>query len=230
MQLFCGREALAVVVAGTGPSFTQRQAQCIEDAQAACKCVVIAINDNYKKLVNADILYAADEPWWDAHHACIVNTYQFRGQLISCNKEVAKKYGVHFIEAKNNPGLSRNPDLIHTGGNSGYQGVGLAYHILSRWPRKERRILLVGFDYQRTGGKAHWFGEHPKGLSRTHPYLVWLRRFPQIVADIQRENIDIINCTIDTALTCMPRGDIENELWRSNLGSEHEERFGSIAV
>lgn len=203
-------ELTRVVVAGTGPSFGDEQAAYLQQAHANQRCFIIAINDNYIKLPFADMLYSADKPWWDLHHPQI-SLSQFGGELWTCNDVTAREYGIRHVLATNKPGLCTDADKIHTGGNSGYQGVGLAYHRLAKLQGR-RQILLVGFDFQKTDKKAHWFGDHPKPLSRTHPYKVWLAHFPQLVVDLRKHGIEIINCTTQTALTCLPRGKLEEYL------------------
>lgn len=203
-------ELTQIVVAGTGPSFSDEQAAQLQEAHAAARCFIIAINDNYRKLPFADMLYAADKPWWDLHYPQITLS-QFAGQLWTCNDVTAKQYDLNYVVGTNKPGLCTEANTIHTGGNSGYQGVGLAYHKLA--PLQGRRqILLVGFDYQKTDNKMHWFGNHPRPLSLGHPYRVWLARFPQLVVDLRKHGIEIINCTTHTALNCMPRGKLAEYL------------------
>ena len=67
---------------------------------------------------------------------------------------------------------------VHHGQNSGYQAVGLAYHL------KADRIILIGFDMQRTGGKSHWHGDHPRGLNNADAVHKWPRHFPALAADL----------------------------------------------
>lgn len=203
---------LTFVVVASGPSFSVEQAQYIEQMRAADRCRVIAINDNYRRLPHADILYASDQPWWDKHVESVFGVYHFKGECWTCCPVTAARYGLRHIDHYNGRGLSLNPSIIHTGGNSGYAGMNLAFHKLPRWPSFKRRIIAVGFDFQQTGGQAHWFGDHPKGLSRTHPFKSWLERFPPLVSDLRHEGVEVINCTIDTALTCMPRATLQDIL------------------
>lgn len=98
--------------------------------------------------------------------------------------------------------------MIHWGGNSGYQCINLAY----LWGA--RRIVLLGFDMQRTDGKAHWFGDHPQGLHNNSPYDKWLRNFDRLAADLKAEGVEVINATRKTALRCFPFASIDEALSR----------------
>ncbi|HDY5476679.1 TPA: hypothetical protein RQ695_006640, partial [Pseudomonas aeruginosa] len=59
--------------------------------------------------------------------------------------------------------LSANPFGIKTARiehyrNSGGGAVSLAI------ARGAKRIILLGYDMQKTNGQSHWHGDHPKGL------------------------------------------------------------------
>lgn len=93
---------------------------------------------------------------------------------------------------------------IHHGANSGYQAIGLAWHLGAE------RIVLIGYDMQRTGGKSHWHGDHPRGLSNAIGVRGWARHFDPLARDLQAGGVDVINCTIETAIDCFPRADLRD--------------------
>ncbi len=88
--------------------------------------------------------------------------------------------------------------------NSGVGAVALAVHMGAQ------RILLLGYDCQRTGGKAHWHGDHPTGLGNAGSLNKWPAQFQKLARDLR--NFDIVNCTRETALTCFPRVNLEHAL------------------
>lgn len=108
--------------------------------------------------------------------------------------------------AHNRPGLSTEPGLIHTGQNSGYQAINLAFLFGAR------KIVLVGFDMQHTGGRHHWFGNHPLGMRNACGVDDWKKNFPKLAADLQAQGVDVVNCSEETALTCFRRSSLEQEL------------------
>lgn len=124
--------------------------------------------------------------------------------MITRDAGAAHRYGLEWIRSENAPGLSLDPEVIHEGGNSGYQALNLAYHAGAG------RIVLLGYDMQRTGGRAHWFGDHPRGLQVSSPFEDWRRRFDALAADLARAGVEVINASRETALTCFRRAPLES--------------------
>lgn len=103
-------------------------------------------------------------------------------------------------------GLGRT--RLHFGGNSGYQAVNLAFLFGAT------RIVLLGFDMQRTDGKVHFFGIHPYHRTEadgpTASLLAdWANKFNDLAADLKAEGVEVINASRSTALRCFERKDIE---------------------
>lgn len=205
-----------VVCAATGPSFSRAQAVAIQSAQITQGYRVIAINDAYRLLNNADVLYACDGRWWDVHLLAIRKA-GFAGELWTQDTRAMPGYfgaggshvrsalpGLHWINSKPAPGLGRG--LIHQGKNSGYQAINLAYLFGAS------RIILVGYDMQRTGGAAHFFGEHPSTLSREIPFDIFLKYFGPLAIDLKQAGVDVINSTEGGALEVFRREPLSKSL------------------
>ena len=153
---------------------------------------------------SADILYACDPHWWEYHHAAV--TEGTSAELWTQDATSERKFGINRIEGAWLEGLGRN--RLHFGGNSGYQAVNLAYLFGAA------RIILLGFDMQRTEGKVHFFGIHPYHRTAhdgpTEPMLVeWAKKFKQLAVDLKSEGVEVINASRATALTCFERKGIE---------------------
>lgn len=73
-----------------------------------------------------------------------------------------------------------------------------------------KRIILLGYDCQHTGGKTHWHGNHPRGLGNAGKVKEWPAQFEEIKKKFSV--VDIVNCTRETALSCFRRADLEAEL------------------
>jgi hypothetical protein len=145
----------------------------------------------------ADVLYACDEQWWRVHEEKTRAT--FKGERWTQDYSASKNYGIHRIGSENLPGLGRY-DVIHQGGNSGYQAINLAY----LWGAQT--IILLGLDCSKSpDGQAHWFGQHGPGLTQQQPYDIWQASFPALAQDIKDEGVRVINCSRQTALTCFER-------------------------
>lgn len=101
-------------------------------------------------------------------------------------------------------GFSLDPSCIHYGSNSGFQGANIG---ILRAPR----VLLVGFDMTASNGGPHFFGDHPKGLTRNSNYERFIPAFNR-AAKMLPLNIEIINCTSNSALRCFPKMDLIDAL------------------
>lgn len=131
-----------------------------------------------------------DKKWWDVHIAEVREV--FRGDLASTSGQV-RRYGVP--EARG---------WLDPFGNSGAGCVALAVEMGAE------RVLMLGYDCQKTGGKAHWHGDHPQGLGNAGSVNKWGDHFARLRRRYASKTI--INCSRETALTCFPRGDLESEL------------------
>jgi hypothetical protein len=156
------------------------------------------------------VVYACDPGWWKHHGEQVVR--EFHGERWTHRKEsndeevneVVARFELQTMLGVHGRGLGRT--RMHFGDNSGYQAVNLAY----LWGA--RRILLLGYDMQRTGGKSHWFGDHPQDLNVGSEYEDWRDRFRILARDLEAEGIEVINCTRETALDCFPRMELERAL------------------
>lgn len=145
------------------------------------------------------MLYACDDKWWERYHAEVVES-GFGGELWTQDNRSAQRFRLRRVQGAQGHGLGKS--MVHWGGNSGYQCINLAY----LWGAL--RIVLLGFDMQKTDGKAHWFGDHPKGLHKTSPYEQWVAKFGRLAADLSEEGVEVINATRETALRCFVRAPI----------------------
>jgi len=110
----------------------------------------------------------------------------------------SSEYDLTRVNSRN--GNSLGEDVIHYGGNSGYQAVNLAYLLGAK------TIILLGFDMFGT----HYFGNHPANLNNGSPYKRFIEAFETI--NPKKHGIEIINCSRQTALECFPRTTIESVL------------------
>lgn len=115
------------------------------------------------------------------------------------NRNPNPKYDLVRHNSKHGKGLSK--EYVHyglsNGGNSGFQAVNLAYQMGAN------TILLLGFDMFGT----HYFGAHPDQLLVGSPFPDFIKSFESIT-----EDVEIINCSRQTALNCFPRMSINKVL------------------
>lgn len=88
--------------------------------------------------------------------------------------------------------------------NSGANAIALA-----AW-HGAKRIILLGYDCQRTGGMAHWHGDHPPSLGNAKSLPSWPEKFRQLIPLLS--GTEVINCSRESALDCFPRGNLEDYL------------------
>jgi len=186
------------IVIASGPSLTREDVEYVKG-----KGIVIVINDNYKMAPWADYLYFCDPKWFEWHKDK-KDLANFKGKKYTQDAGIAKAYGINYIESKPAEGISESPDVIHQGSNSGYQAINLAYHLGAR------KIILLGYDMQTTNGKSHWFGNHPDNIISKYKSLV--QHFESLAEHAKRLDLEIINCTRKTALTCFPKMKLESAL------------------
>lgn len=193
------------VIIASGPSLTKSDCQLVEDSRRADKIRVIAVNDNWRRAPNADIIYAADYRWWRHYHAEVKDQAPFAEHWTQ-DYNASVQFGLDFIMGVNQPGLSLDPKRIHTGSNSGYQAIGLAFHLGAP------EILLLGFDMSWTGKKAHWFGDHPQELSNPKNLPEIVPKFKQLARDLEANECQVINCSKKTAIEGFVRSTISEQL------------------
>lgn len=178
------------VVAATGPSLTPKVAEAIRSEH------IIAVNDAYRLIPWADVLYACDAHWWDHHGVPLFPNQLWSSHDDKLNPKLkcAKQYGLHLVAGRYGQGFSYDPSFIHYGSNSGFQAINLAILFGAN------RIVLVGFDMR---GTEHFFGKHPPELRSNLNNLDFQRFIPEmrVAARGLPEHIKIV-CATPSALDC----------------------------
>jgi hypothetical protein len=191
-----------VVVAATGPSLTT------EIAEACRNEIVLAVNDAWRLLPWASVLYACDEAWWNIHDGC----REFRGEKWSSHggrdhndkTACARRYGLKLVQGRDGNTFDLSGSHINYGSNSGFQGINLALLMGAT------KVVLVGFD-MRVNGRRHFFGDHPKGLMNSADYVSWVPNFAHAAKHLPA-GIEVVNCTPGSALTCFKMMDLSDAL------------------
>jgi len=174
----------AVCIAG-GPSLTQDQVDQIRRwKEQDPRHGVIAVNASFLVAPWADIIYGLDPKFWMEYRSQIPKGPRLCSHVRNSQVDVVKTYKV---------------------GNSGANAIPLAIAYGAD------RILLVGYDSKLgPNGETHHHGDHPSPLMNCTRIESWPERFGQIRRKFG--NKEIINCSIETALKCFPRGTLEREL------------------
>lgn len=178
-----------IVCIASGPSLT---ADDCEKVRAAGHPVVVT-NTSFRLAPWADVVFGMDKAWWKEHHKEVAATCT--GRKISTS--LAGPFGAESLYAC--PWWRR---VL----NSGEGAIMLA---IAGAPR---RIVLLGYDCQKTGGKMHWHGDHPKPLGNGKSLNRWPKHFANVAREAARSGIVIENASRATALTCFPRVELEAAL------------------
>lgn len=188
-----------VVCVATGPSLTQGDVDFCRG-----KARVIVINDAYQLAPWADALYACDARWWGWHGGVPSFTgAKWSLEHSAWSNRTSKKFAdVQRLKNAGPDGLCREPTGLKNGRNSGYQAINLAFLYGAK------RIVLLGYDMQRSGGKTHFFGDHQYAAS-SPPFDQFRRRFQSIVKPLAKSGVTVINSTRRSVLECFPKQPLE---------------------
>jgi hypothetical protein len=191
------------IICASGPSMKPL------DPVPGWSCMVV--NNTWKLAPWADVLYAGDPNWWEAYGHEVKH---WRGVKYTRHLRSAARYGCEYVRRiRKGEGLCTQPMVIHSGGNSGYQAVNLAYHLGAR------RIILLGFDMHRRNG-GHWFGEHQNMLSAPINHIKeWVRLFRPLARDLANMGVEVINATPGSDLDCFPKMSLAQALGVCNASA-----------
>lgn len=157
------------------------------------------------------MLYAGDYKWWELYQENVKHRRwsAFAGERWTIADSARHRFQLNWIGGRLYPGQGLSPDLatLNTGGNSGFAALGMAHMFGAA------RVVLLGYDMQRTDQRSHWHGDHPAKLRAGRaPFGNWIKRFGKIAADLERVGVTVVNATRTTALQCFPRVSIEDAL------------------
>jgi hypothetical protein len=197
-------------ILASGPSLTREQCEAVRG-----RCRVIAVNnqgidtdcDGVRVPAFApwaDILYAADAKWWRGYED---RALKFAGRKVTVRHTLPWPEIYSLTQSYDYPSYDPRPGHVVSGGNSGYQALHLAVQLGAR------RVLLLGFDMKDgRNGRRHWFGSHPGKLNSRASFASWRSAMEKFSKVLEQMQIEVLNCTPDTALRCFRRCSIEEAL------------------
>lgn len=178
-----------VVCIASGPSLTAEDCDRVRRSGLA----TVVTNTTFRLCPWATVLMAHDDRWWRHYHAEVAAT--FRGHRVSCSAN-GRPYGAHTLQL-----LRFRPF-----GNSGAAAISLA--VLAG----ARSVILLGYDCQRTEGRAHWHGDHPEPLGNAGSLKKWPAQFEQVARYARERGCQVRNATRCTALSAFPLASLEQAL------------------
>ena len=188
-----------VAVVASGLSATR---EVVDKLQG--KCRVAVINNSYQLAPWADLLYAADDVWWQEHKAA----KQFAGLKVTCKERTAKDHGIHFvnlfgdIDTDDDEIIEEPKGTIGRGGNSGFQLI----NIVTQAGCKKQ--IWIGFDFR----GDHWHSQHPRPLKNPSQRTLdkWCRRLDQQAFILETMGVSVRLVSEDSALTKFKKVKLED--------------------
>lgn len=173
---------MVVVVIASGPSLTQSDI----DKTKALK--TIAVNRTIFAAPHALYCYAYDDKWWE-HYGDDVK--KIGCKMASCSIKS------HIFGVERVPKSSGKFDgTFAIGSSSGAHAICFAIMMGAK------KIILLGFDCQHTGGKRHHHEDYPKGFGNADRPERWIKEHEPISEGAKMLGVRIINCTRQSALEC----------------------------
>lgn len=154
--------------------------------------VVVAINDSFKKLPWADVVFTADGSWLSSRARSLMG---FKGEIVAalpCNYAAPVGLQLTRLRRLDGVGLNRGASSVYYADNSGFGA-------LATFAARSRRIVLVGYDMN---GHGHWHDGYEWGHKMVSRFPSWARSFDMVAPLLAARGIDVINVNAQSAIRC----------------------------
>lgn len=177
-----------IVCIASGPSLVAEDCALVKESGHP----TIVTNTTFKLCPWADVLMAFDSKWWRQYGS--EAKAEFKGKLLTCSQ------GAGYAGIPTMHGQA----WFRSFGNSGTASIALAVFAGAA------KVILLGYDCQKTGGKSHWHGDHPPMLSNAGSMGEWPRKFANVARFSREQGVEVLNASRETALTCFPLVSLED--------------------
>lgn len=202
-----------VVCCASGPSLSLSQVRQIGMAHSLGLVRVIAINDAIWPCFYADVLYAADNKWWDKHSG-VPGFARPKVKIDEVDKfdrvVPANHPGIVSLKNTGITGFDETPGAVRSGGNSGHQALHLAAKIF-----QPRAVTLVAYDYTDDGARSHYFGKHEGWMDKSSNTQNWRSCLKILTEELQRRGIKIFNASPQSTINWLPPISLDQPGWES---------------
>lgn len=173
-----------VVCIASGPSLTLHDVELVRQSGLPA----VAVNRTITLVPFAWIWYFGDDRFAD----CYFEDSKVSAEIWTCAPRAAQKYNLnlHKIRGPYNSGLRACQLAIELGASE---------------------LILLGYDAQHTGGRAHWHANYQHGMGNALSFVKWPGQFAIFAKQIGG-SVSIINASRATALTCFPCVRLETAL------------------
>lgn len=203
-----------VLCIGGGPSASPERV-------ASCKgrWPAIVINNSFLLAPWAKLHYFADTRWWKWYATDGTATLGFpaeevraRYEAFTGQKVTVESTAKHIKDPRvlalrilGQTKLSADPRGIHSGSNSGYQVINIA------WLAGAKRIVLLGYDMSFPGGRSHNHAGHPMKQSEA-TYRRWGKNFGSMAEQLESTGTEVVNCSEGRGIEAFPFRALESVL------------------
>jgi hypothetical protein len=182
-----------VVVLASGPSLTDEDIEVVRQwREAGDSRHVIVTNTTYQSALWADAVFFHDFKWWAKYRRDVLK--RFQGERVT----VCSVQSPHVCRLR--------PPMFSAFGNSGAGAISLAIYAGAA------KVIALGIDCVKDGGKRHHFGDHPPGLGNAKSLPKWPNHFKRLAGYAQQKGVEVINASRKTALECFDRQPLEDAL------------------
>ena len=187
-----------IYIIGGGPSLKNFKFESLNG------CRTIAINKAILFYPDADVLYWTDGRFYTWYKNEVDN---YKGLKYSLKGGSQYTQDINILKKGEAHGLSKDPQTLSHGFNSGYAAINLAYHLGAK------RIILLGFDMGSDGTLTHFHDGYP---SRSTGEAIYRDRFipsfNELKTDIKELNLTILNASPYSKLNVFPKITLDQAL------------------
>lgn len=148
-----------------------------------------------------DLFLAMDARWWEKYGRRVVKT---GAECWTPSPVIANRLKINCYDMRLGGGYSKTRGLTYWGELSGYQLLQAA-----SWSGC-RKIVMLGYDMQHTGGQAHYHDDHPADWPNAQELDRKMTYWPKLAHQAARHGIELINCSRETAINCIKRKSLES--------------------
>lgn len=162
---------------------------------------VIAINNSYQVLPNAQIVYFTDDLWWKEHKEKVLNHTGIKCKGSLLNRFIKHpKVKEYLLTGPNH--LESTPGSLRHGHNSTYAAINLSVQL------GFKKIYLLGVDMKwgtpKDKNTSHWHKDH-KRKDPESVYKKMMECYATIVEPLKKLGVQVINVNPNSALNVFPK-------------------------
>lgn len=193
-----------VFIIGGGTSVTQANVDLLKGRR------VIVVNTSYRLALWADILYFADQRWWERERELPENTLKdFQGTIYTVSRLAKGRMlkRLHRVLPEKE-GIAARPDTVTMQYTSAQAAMNIAVH------KGARRIVLVGIDNrpsEEDPRKLHHHEEYPWPAVRT-TWDIKNKNFAYAVPELEKLGIEVVNTSPISTLEYWPHKPLDQVL------------------